>query len=146
MHNSFIYSKWKHACGSFDVRLFERGDNSCYEAVLNTKSWPFWFILHKYLYRIVGCCLWVFFHKTTTHSFLPYRYDVIHSNLRLHEELINTTSRTIEVCKTTFRNVCNEIKFNVYYNNKKKSQINSFHLKTMIIIPFGDFLFTFFRL
>lgn len=128
------------ACGSFDVRLFERGDNSCYETVLNTKSWPFRFILHKYLK------LWVVFffsHKTKTNSFLPYRYDVTHSDL-LHE-LINTTSRTIEVCKTTFRNVCNEIKFNVYYNNKK-SQINSFHLKTMIIIPFGDFLLTFFRL
>lgn len=39
--------------------------------------------------------------------------------LRLHEELKNTTSRTIEVCKTTFRDACNEIKFNVYYNLKK---------------------------
>lgn len=62
----------------------------------------------------MGC---FFYHKTN--SFLPYRYDVIHSDL-LHEELKNTTSRTIEVCKTTFRNVCNEIKFNVYYNNTKK--------------------------
>lgn len=145
MHNSFIYSKWKHACGSFDVRLFERGDNSCYEAVLNTKSWPFWFILHKYLYRIVGCCFWGFF---------PQDHDPFVSSLSLwchpfrltYARRTNfiTTSRTIEVYKTTFRNVCNEIKFNVYYN--KKSRINSFHWKTMIIIPFGDFLFTFFRL
>lgn len=37
----------------------------------------------------------------------------------MHGELINTTSRTIEVCKTTFRDACNEIKFNVYYNKKK---------------------------
>lgn len=87
---------------------------------------------------------WFFFsHKTKTNSFLPYRYDVTHSDL-LHE-LINTTSRTIEVCKTTFRNVCNEIKFNVYYN-KKKSKLTLSIKKTMIIIPFGDFLFTFFRL
>lgn len=30
-----------------------------------------------------------------------------------------TTSRTIEVYKTTFRDACNEIKFKVYYNKKK---------------------------
>lgn len=30
-----------------------------------------------------------FFHKTKTNSFLPYRYDVIHSDLHMHEELIS---------------------------------------------------------
>lgn len=132
-------------CGFFDVRFLERGDNFCYEMVLNIKSWLFWFVLYKYLYRIVGCCFWVFFYKIMIYLFFFYCYNVIYLNLCLYEELKNIILRIIEVCKIIFRNVCNEIKFNVYYN-KKKFKLIFFIKKIMIIILFGDFLFRFFWL
>lgn len=64
----------------------------------------------------MGC---FFFYKIKINLFFFYCYDVIYLNLCLYEELKNIILRIIEVCKIIFRNVCNEIKFNVYYNKKK---------------------------